>query len=128
MSNVLNEEKQQQVIALGRVGRSLWRIEQRTGVRCETVSAYLRQEKTPDLFFFARLVHASSENDLHQCAGAAAVSQERDKQEQREWAHFHDLYFGLKLHQIIGDYDRSGKIFSDLVGPGCVIVQTGARG
>ena len=42
MSNVLNEEKQQQVIALGRLGWSLRRIEQQTGVRRETVSAYLK--------------------------------------------------------------------------------------
>ena len=42
MSNVLNEEKQQQVIVLGRLGWSLRRIEQQTGVRRETVSAYLK--------------------------------------------------------------------------------------
>src|SRR5215469_1651493 len=42
MSNVLSEEKQQQVIALGRLGWSLRRIEQETGVRRETASAYLR--------------------------------------------------------------------------------------
>jgi hypothetical protein len=84
MSNALNEEKQQQIIVLGRFGWPLRRIEQQTGVRRETVSAYLREQKTPDSFLFARLVHASSENDLHQCAGAAAVAQERDQQEQRE--------------------------------------------
>src|SRR5437899_8699764 len=42
MSNVLNEEKQQEVLILGRLGWSLRRIEQRTGVRRETVSAYLK--------------------------------------------------------------------------------------
>ena len=42
MSNVLNEEKQQQVIALGRLGWSLRRIERRTGVRRETAGAYLK--------------------------------------------------------------------------------------
>ena len=42
MSNVLNEEKKQQVIALGRLGWSLRRIEQQTGVRRETASAYLK--------------------------------------------------------------------------------------
>ena len=42
MSNVLNEEKRQQVIALGRLGWSLRRIEQETGVRRETASAYLK--------------------------------------------------------------------------------------
>jgi transposase len=42
MSNVLNEEKQQQLIVLGQLGWSLRRIEQQTGVRRETVSAYLK--------------------------------------------------------------------------------------
>jgi transposase len=42
MSNVLNDEKKQQVIALGRLGWSLRRIERATGVRRETASAYLR--------------------------------------------------------------------------------------
>ena len=42
MSNVLNEEKQQQIIVLGQLGWSLRRIEQQTGVRRETVSAYLK--------------------------------------------------------------------------------------
>jgi len=42
MSNVLNEEKQQQVIALGRLGWSLRRIERHTGVRRETAGTYLK--------------------------------------------------------------------------------------
>jgi|ERR1700676_2598484 hypothetical protein len=42
MSNVLSTEKQQQVIALGKLGWSVRRIEQATGVRRETASAYLR--------------------------------------------------------------------------------------
>jgi len=42
MSNVLNHNKQQQVIALGRLGWSLRRIERETGVRRETAGAYLR--------------------------------------------------------------------------------------
>jgi transposase len=42
MSNVLNEEKQQQVLVLGRLQWSLRRIEEQTGVRRETVSAYLK--------------------------------------------------------------------------------------
>jgi len=42
MSNVLNEQKRQQVVALGRLGWPLRRIEDETGVRRETVSAYLR--------------------------------------------------------------------------------------
>jgi hypothetical protein len=42
MSNVLSEEKKQQVIALGKLGWPLRRIEKVTGVRRETASAYLR--------------------------------------------------------------------------------------
>jgi hypothetical protein len=42
MVNVLNEEKKQQVLALGRLGWSLRRIEQATAVRRETASAYLK--------------------------------------------------------------------------------------
>src|SRR5438445_1698603 len=42
MSNVLSEAKKQQVIALGRLGWPLRRIEQETGVRRETASAYLK--------------------------------------------------------------------------------------
>ena len=42
MGNVLALSKQQQVVALGRLGWSLRRIEQATGVRRETISGYLR--------------------------------------------------------------------------------------
>ncbi len=42
MSNVLSEAKKQQVIALGKLGWPLRRIEQATGVRRETAGAYLK--------------------------------------------------------------------------------------
>lgn len=42
MSNVLSEAKKQQVMALGRLGWPLRRIEQETGVRRETAGAYLK--------------------------------------------------------------------------------------
>ena len=42
MSNVLNEEKQKQVLALGQLGWSLRRIEAATGIRRETAAGYLR--------------------------------------------------------------------------------------
>jgi transposase len=42
MSNVLSEEKKQQVVALGKLGWPLRRIEQATGVRRETAGAYLK--------------------------------------------------------------------------------------
>lgn len=42
MSKVLSDEKRQQVIALGRLGWPLRRIEKETGVRRETAGAYLK--------------------------------------------------------------------------------------
>jgi transposase len=42
VSNVLTEEKKQQVIALGRLGWSLRRIESATGIRRETAAGYLK--------------------------------------------------------------------------------------
>jgi transposase len=42
VSNVLSEEKQKQVIALGQLGWTLRRIEKETGVRRETAGGYLR--------------------------------------------------------------------------------------
>jgi transposase len=42
MSNVLRKEKKQEVIALGRLGWTLRRIEEATGVRRETASGYLK--------------------------------------------------------------------------------------
>jgi transposase len=47
MSNVLSEQKNQQVIALGRLGWSLRRIQQETGVRRETASTYLKAAGIP---------------------------------------------------------------------------------
>src|SRR5215475_142113 len=42
MANVLNEEKKQQILALGRLGWSLRRIQEATRVRRETISGYLK--------------------------------------------------------------------------------------
>jgi hypothetical protein len=42
MSNVLDDEKQQQICALGRLGWTLSRIQDATGIRRETVSGYLK--------------------------------------------------------------------------------------
>ena len=42
MSNVLDDNTQQQILALGRLGWTLRRIQQATAVRRETVSAYLK--------------------------------------------------------------------------------------
>lgn len=42
MSNVLNNDKQQQILALGQLGWSLRRIEQAVAVRRETIGGYLK--------------------------------------------------------------------------------------
>jgi hypothetical protein len=42
MANVLNNEKKQQILALGQLGWSLRRIQQATQVRRETISTYLK--------------------------------------------------------------------------------------
>ena len=42
MTNILSNDKRQEVLALGRLGWTLRRIEQATGVRRETASAYLK--------------------------------------------------------------------------------------
>src|ERR1700758_384897 len=42
MANVLKDEKKQQIIALGRLGWSLRKIQEATQVRRETISAYLK--------------------------------------------------------------------------------------
>src|SRR5579864_8870193 len=47
MANVLSDEKKQQVLALGRLGWSLRRIERATGVRRETASVYLKAAQIP---------------------------------------------------------------------------------
>jgi hypothetical protein len=43
MANVLADDKKQQVLVLGRLGWPLRRIEESTGVRRETASAYLTE-------------------------------------------------------------------------------------
>jgi transposase len=47
VSNVLNEEKKKQVIALGQLGWALRRIEKATGVRRETAAGYLKAAGVP---------------------------------------------------------------------------------
>jgi len=47
MSNVLSEDKRHQVIALERLGWSLRRIEEATGIRRETASEYLKAAGIP---------------------------------------------------------------------------------
>ena len=47
MSNVLNEDKKQQVVALGRLGWSLRRIQRATQIRRETAAGYLKAAGIP---------------------------------------------------------------------------------
>jgi transposase len=47
MSNVLGDTTQQQILALGRLGWTLSRIQQTTGVRRETISGYLKAAGIP---------------------------------------------------------------------------------
>ena len=47
MSNVLGDTTRQQILALGRLGWTLSRIQQTTGVRRETVSGYLKAADIP---------------------------------------------------------------------------------
>jgi hypothetical protein len=42
MANTLGDDQRQQILALGRLGWPLRRIEQATGIRRETASAYLK--------------------------------------------------------------------------------------
>ena len=45
MANVLNNEKKQQILALGQLGWSLRRIQAATHVRRETISTYLKGQE-----------------------------------------------------------------------------------
>jgi hypothetical protein len=47
MANVLSDGKRQQVVALGRLGWPLRRIQDATGVRREAASAYLKAAGVP---------------------------------------------------------------------------------
>jgi transposase len=47
MSNVLDHTTQQQILALGRLGWTLSRIQETTGIRRETISGYLKAARIP---------------------------------------------------------------------------------
>ena len=78
MGNVLSDEKKQQVIALGRLGWSLRRIEEATGVRRETAGVYL---KTAGIGVrpsggWGRGVPSKPANEVTPDSGAAKPAQE----------------------------------------------------
>jgi hypothetical protein len=64
VSNVLSEEKKQQAIALGRLGWSLRRIQRETGIRRETISAYLKEAGVALRLPRGRLVPAKPANEV----------------------------------------------------------------
>jgi transposase len=64
VSNVLKEEKKQQVIALGRLGWSLRRIEREVDVRRETISAYLKEAGVALRLPRGRLLPAKPANEV----------------------------------------------------------------
>jgi transposase len=64
VSNVLSEEKKQQAIALGRLGWSLRRIQRETGIRRETISAYLKEAGVALRLPRGRLVPAKPANPV----------------------------------------------------------------
>ena len=64
VSNVLREEKKQQIIALGRLGWSLRRIQQETGIRRETISGYLKEARISLRLPRGRLVPAKPANEV----------------------------------------------------------------
>jgi transposase len=64
VSNVLKEEKKQQIVALGRLGWSLRRIEREVEVRRETISAYLKEAGIALRLPRGRLLPAKLANDV----------------------------------------------------------------
>jgi len=64
VSNVLNETKKQQIIALGRLGWSLRRIEREVEVRRETISAYLKEAGIVLRLPRGRLLPAKAANEV----------------------------------------------------------------
>jgi len=82
MSNVLGDIKQQQVLTLGRLGWTLSRIQQTTGVRRETISGYLKIDQQGmhnalKAFEKARGEHTQADT---QSAGAETTSGMNDAQ------------------------------------------------
>jgi glucose-6-phosphate dehydrogenase assembly protein OpcA len=73
MANVLNEEKKQQVLAPGRLGWLLRRIQQ-TGIRRETAGAYLKAAgiavRQPTV---TRNSSGGTRQELWSCKGAVSV-------------------------------------------------------
>ena len=76
MGNVLRKEKREQVLALGRLGWPLRRIEEATGVRRETVGEYLRRAG-----IVVRLPGSWGEQSL--AKAATSVAQRKIRQPQR---------------------------------------------
>jgi transposase len=79
VSNVLNREKKQQVIVLGRLGWSLRRIQRETGIRRETISAYLKEAGVSLRLPRGRLVPAKPANEVPPNSEAAKPASRTDE-------------------------------------------------
>ncbi|MCX6607728.1 MAG: hypothetical protein NTV52_29660, partial [Acidobacteria bacterium] len=75
MSNVLTEEKKQQVLTLGRLGWSLRRLEKQTGIRRETAATYLSSVRGP--LMNALSARSSSIQPRHVRGNAALVQKHK---------------------------------------------------
>jgi len=76
--NVLSESKRQQVIALGRLGWPLRRIQEEIGVRRETASAYLKAAGVPVREVRHRQLRAKPASEVSTDPGAAKPASEAE--------------------------------------------------
>ena len=106
MSNVLSEEKKQQVIALGKLGWPLRRIEQATGVRRETAGAYLKAAgiavRPPG--GWGRRAPAKPANEVTPDSGADLTL---DKLANSKPANEVTPDFGRQIRPLVGNQDRA---------------------
>jgi len=104
MSNVLSEEKKQQVISLGKLGWTLRRIEQATGVRRETAGAYLKAAgiavRPPGAW--GRRAPAKPANEVTPDSGAEELATAKPANEVTP-------DFGLQISPPTGNQDRAAS-------------------
>ena len=138
MSNVLAEDKRQQVLALGRLGWSLRQIERTTGVRRETASGYLkaagvavrgrgRPSIRPAKPAISSAVSTDSAAVLSAPAGtgeAATVSDDHPNRAPRAsaqvWAELHERAFrrlGGSVRVVVLDNLKEGVLTPDIYDP-----------
>src|SRR5829696_8804011 len=87
MSNILSDDRHNQVLVLGRLGWTLRRIEAATGVRRETAAKYLRAAAVPVRSERRRtLAKPASEVSTDSAADSKAASQVSTDVAVAEWA------------------------------------------